>query len=56
MAPLTCSTLSGAGVEKRRPCGPSLILLNAILIPTIAEYYYGLEHYVFENVVGNHAV
>ena len=34
---------------------PSLILLDAISIPTIAEYC-GYEHHVFENAVGHHAV
>jgi hypothetical protein len=34
---------------------PSLILLDSISIPTIAEYC-GKEHYVFATAVGNHAV
>jgi hypothetical protein len=34
---------------------PSLILLDVILIPTIAQYC-GQEHYVFETAVRNHAV
>jgi hypothetical protein len=33
----------------------SLILLDAISIPTIAEYC-GQEHQVFETADGNHAV
>jgi hypothetical protein len=34
---------------------PSLILLDAILVPTIAEYC-SKEHYVFETADGNHDV
>jgi len=34
---------------------PSMILLDAILVPTIADYC-GKDHHVFETANGNHDI